>query len=125
MSSDDRLKGCRVLIVEDEYFLAYDLEQAFEAHGAIVVGPVAQFDEACDQVDRDDFDVAILDLNLHDEKTYPIADELMRQKIPLVFCTGYDAKAIPERFAHVRVWHKPFEPRGLIEHVAQLCQCGS
>ena len=26
---DQRLRGCRVLIIEDEYFLANDLEMAF------------------------------------------------------------------------------------------------
>ena len=88
MSSDDRLKGCRVLIVEDEYFLANDLEKALQAHGAVVVGPFGDFEETRDQVGRDGFDVAILDVNLHDAMAYPIADELMLRDIPFAFYTG-------------------------------------
>jgi hypothetical protein len=33
------LKRCRILIVEDEYFLADDLASVLRAHGADVVGP--------------------------------------------------------------------------------------
>ena len=114
----------RVLIVEDEYFLASDLEKALEEHGAIVLGPIGNLAEALPQAEHDGFDVAILDINLHDEPSYPIADELMRQGIPFFFCTGYDAKIIPERFAHVTLLQKPFVMLGLVEHIAQLCKRG-
>jgi DNA-binding response OmpR family regulator len=124
MSSDDRLKGCRVLIVEDEYFLANDLEKALVEHGAIVLGPIAYLAEALAQAEHDGFDVAILDINLHDEEAYPIADGLMRRGIPFAFYTGYDAKIIPERFANVMLLQKPFIVLGLVEHIAQMCQHG-
>ena len=64
---------------------------------------------------RDGFDVAILDINLHDEAAYPIADELMLRDIPFAFCTGYDKEMIPERFAHVRQWQKPYDPQNSFE----------
>ena len=119
------LKGCRVLIVEDEYFFANDLEKALEAYGAVVVGPFADFEETRDQVRRDGFDVAILDINLHDEMAYPIADELILRNVPFAFYSGYDKDVIPERFAHVRLWQKPDDPRELIQHIGELCQSGS
>jgi DNA-binding response OmpR family regulator len=125
MSSVKGLKGCRVLIVEDEYFLASDLEKALEEHGAIVLGPIGNLAEALPQAEHDGFDVAILDINLHDEAAYPIADELMRQGIPFAFYTGYGAKVIPERFANVMLLQKPFVMLGLVEHIALLCQRGS
>jgi DNA-binding response OmpR family regulator len=101
MSSRD---GCRVLIVEDEYFLAGDLEEALKSHGASIVGPFADFDAAYRQAERDHFDVAIIDVNLRDKAAYPIADELIRQRIPFVFYTGYGGEIIPERFAGVKRW---------------------
>jgi DNA-binding NtrC family response regulator len=125
MSSDNGLKGCRVLIVEDEYFLASDLENALKSHGAIVVGPIDDFGDALGQVERGHFDVAILDINLHDEKTYPIADILMRLRIPFVLYTGYAVGVIPERFADVMLWQKPLDTSELIRHIGQLCQRGS
>lgn len=35
-------------------------------------------------------DAAILDVNLHGEMAYPVADALMARNIPLVFMTGCD-----------------------------------
>ncbi|GEO18335.1 hypothetical protein [Microvirga aerophila] len=34
------LKGCRVLVVEDEYFIADYLAQRLTAAGAVLLGPV-------------------------------------------------------------------------------------
>ena len=47
----NQLKGCRVLVVEDEYFIASDLENAFREHGAAVIGPIAELSEAMKLVD--------------------------------------------------------------------------
>jgi DNA-binding response OmpR family regulator len=84
-----RLQGCRVLIVEDEYFLADDLARAFRAHGAEVIGPTAERSEAKSRLDYDGFDVAVIDIMLRDEAAYPIADELVSQGIPFGFATGF------------------------------------
>jgi len=62
------LNRCRVLVVEDEYLLAYDLEKALRDHGADVVGPIANLSEALSQVRRDGFDVAAIDINLHGQR---------------------------------------------------------
>jgi DNA-binding response OmpR family regulator len=118
----NRLSGCRVLIVEDEYFLANDLEEALKSHGASIVGPFGDFDAAYRRAARDHFDVAIIDINLRSETAYPIADELVRQRIPFVFYTGYASNVIPERFAGVKLWRKPFDPLELVEDIGRLCR---
>ena len=114
------LDGCRVLIVEDEYFLASDLEEALKSRGASIVGPFADFDAAYRRAARDHFDVAIIDVNLHDQTAYPIADELIRQHVPFIFCTGYGADVIPERFAGVQLFQKPFDAKELVDHIRLL-----
>ena len=58
------LDGCRVLVVEEEYFLADDLKNELEVRGAKVVGPIGNLGAARDQVCRDDFDVAVIDVKL-------------------------------------------------------------
>ena len=40
------LAGRRVLLVEDDYFIAIDLKSGFEAGGAEVLGPVPSVGEA-------------------------------------------------------------------------------
>ena len=117
---DHNLNGCRVFIVEDEYFLANDLEEALVARGARIVGPYSNFEAAYRRAARDHFDVAIIDINLRDKAAYPIADDLIQQRIPFVFCTGYGDRSIPERFAGVKVWQKPFDLSKVIEDIELL-----
>src|SRR5262245_8353950 len=114
---DNKLSGCRVLIVEDEHVLAMDLEDTLKTHGARIIGPYGNLDAAYRRAARDHFDVGIIDINLRDGAAYPVADELMRQCIPFCFCTGYDAGVVPERFAGKRVCQKPYATSELVEHI--------
>jgi response regulator RpfG family c-di-GMP phosphodiesterase len=107
--SDNKLSGCRVLIVEDEHLLAMDLEDTLKTQGARIIGPYGNLDAAYRRAERDHFDVGIIDINLRDEAAYPVADELMRQRIPFCFCTGYEASVVPDRFAGARVFQKPYD----------------
>jgi DNA-binding response OmpR family regulator len=116
------LTGCRVLVVEDEYFIANDLEKALRDNGAEVIGPISQLSDAMRLVDDGGFDVAVIDLNLHDELAYPVAEELERQQIPFVFATGYDARVLPSRYGHVPRWQKPFEPAMIVTGLKPLCE---
>lgn len=110
MTQTDDLTGRNLLVVEDEYFLADDLAAKFRARGASVVGPAASVDEALELLDGGAaVDGAVLDLNLQGEKAFPIADLLLARNVPFVFATGYDASAIPERFAGVKRCEKPVD----------------
>ena len=116
------LEGCRVLVVEDDYLIADELSHCLMDQGAEVIGPLGQFDDALRQVRHDGFDIAVLDINLHGEKAFPIADELQRQGVPFVWATAYGAREIPDRFAAVPLWEKPYDERALTEDVRRLCE---
>ena len=116
------LQGCRVLIAEDEYFLANDLAQAFKQCGAHIVGPCSEFEDAFLQAAKDHLDAAIIDINLHGKKAFPVADALALHGIPFVFCSGYDASVVPERFRDVKLWQKPFDVAALVNHIGALCR---
>jgi DNA-binding response OmpR family regulator len=98
------------------------LEDILKMHGARIIGPYGNLDAAYRRAERDHFDVGIIDINLRDEEAYPVADELMRQRIPFCFCTGYDARVVPERFAGARVFQKPYDPSEIVKHIRQLWQ---
>jgi CheY-like chemotaxis protein len=117
--------GCRVLIVEDEWFLANDLETILKSFGADVTTLAGDFDDARAQLAGGGFDVAIIDIKLRGCKAFGLADELQRQGIPFVFATGYSAELIPARFANVSRWEKPFDPHVLARYVLQLWHGGS
>lgn len=108
------LAGRRVLLVEDEFFLADDLARALAAQGAAVIGPAATTDDALDLIERDGrLDGAVLDLNPHGEMAFPVADALLARGVPFVFATGYDAASIPARYAGVTRCEKPVSPAAI------------
>lgn len=102
------LNRCCILVVEDEYLLADELALELEDAGATVMGPAASVARALALLDTHALpDGAILDVNLGGEQAFPVADVLMTHGIPLVFTTGYDAAAMPERFAGITRCEKP------------------
>lgn len=111
----------RVLIVEDEYYLAADLEAALRSESADIIGPICELSGAFHAVDMGGFDAAVIDINLHGEFAYDLADELKRRGIPFVFATGYSPEAIPSRFSDIIRFEKPFDPASIARHLVRLC----
>lgn len=115
------LSGRRVLVVEDEYFIADDIARALRQLGAEVVGPLASRDEALEVFASDlRIDFAVLDINLRGDAVYPLADALRGRRVPFVFATGYDSASIPEPYRGVPRWEKPFDPRALVDALSTL-----
>ncbi|TPK51648.1 MULTISPECIES: response regulator [unclassified Mesorhizobium] len=112
------LGGIRVLIVEDEYFLADDLRKALVTQGAIVLGPVATVEPAIELLNSGQCDFAILDINLRGEQTFEIARESLAKGVPIAFATGYDQTAIPAELGGIRRFEKPLEFGSIVEFVA-------
>jgi ActR/RegA family two-component response regulator len=108
-----RLKGLRVLIVEDQYLIADELRRAVTALGATPVGPCPTVDDAIVVLDSQPVHFALLDLNLRGEQVLPVADELIRRGVPFAFATGYEPWVIPEQYRkHPRI-EKPASPIAL------------
>lgn len=111
----------RILVVEDEYFVAADLAQALAAAGTAVIGPVSTEDEALALLDAGErIDGAVLDINLRGEMVYPLADALRERGVPFVFATGYGASILPIRFRGVPRWEKPFDYRALAQSIPDI-----
>ncbi len=103
------LSGRRILIVEDEFYLADDLAGALRRDGAEVIGPVATVADAERIVSEGALDCAILDINLRGEMSFPVADCLEGAGIPYLIATGYNSASLPERFQTVSRVEKPFD----------------
>ena len=114
------LAGTRVLLIEDEYFIADDVGRVLKSAGARVVGPVGTLQAAHKAVDEGMFDCAVLDLNLHDESAAPIADRLIAGQHDFAIATGYGSPAVPDRLRNVPRIEKPFDPSALVQMIAQL-----
>jgi CheY-like chemotaxis protein len=111
----------RVLVVEDEYFIADDLVRALERRGAEVVGPASTVQQALELLSSTaEISGAVLDVNLRGERVFPLADELMRRGVPFVFATGYDQGSLPEANRQVPCWEKPYNDEGLVQALPAL-----
>jgi CheY-like chemotaxis protein len=118
------LRGARILIVEDEYYLADDLAAALAGAGAEVLGPAATLEEAQSYVRDAQFDCAILDMNLRGDMAFPVADRLHEAGIPFLIATGYNSASLPERFAGVPRVEKPSDSGKIIEAIPRLLADG-
>lgn len=115
------LSRCRVLVVEDEYFVADDVVRAIESLGAEIVGPVPTREQAMALLtSADRIDAAVLDVNLQGESVFPVADALAQRGIPFIFATGYDQSALPVAYQSIQRWEKPFDPTKLAQALPGL-----
>ncbi len=113
------LDGLRILVLEDEFLIAMDVEQLCRDHGAgdvVIARDLAEI-EPQDAVAQ--FDAAIVDLMLGGASTLDFAARLRQQGVPFVFASGYsDADEIKASFPGIRLVAKPYSGDDLIEAVA-------
>ena len=117
------LAGKRILIVEDEYFIAADINRLLGRQGATVVGPVGNL-PAVLLLAEQPLDAAVLDVNLEDAMSYPIADRLRVREVPYMFLTGYDDWSLPPEHRGAERLAKPFQPQSVVAMVEKLVSSG-
>jgi CheY-like chemotaxis protein len=101
--------GNRLLLVEDEALTGMMMSDMLTELGFDVIGPFGRVADAMAAVGREEFQAAVLDVNLDGEMVYPVADAVLARGVPFVFVTGYSAEGIDRRFAQVPVLQKPIE----------------
>lgn len=106
--ANGRLQGCRVLVVEDEPFVAMDIEAMLGELGCHVVGPVGDRDSALCKAREAEIDLALLDVNLNGHAVDDIADTLHRRGVPFAFASGYGRDGLPQGFRQAPLLEKPF-----------------
>lgn len=100
-----------VLIVEDELFVALDIQDIVEAIGCDVDGPYQTVVEAMTAVERQQPDCAVLDVRLLDGEVFPAADRLRDDGVPLVFHSGHvDERDLKGRYPDALLCPKPAAP---------------
>ena len=115
------LQGRRVLVVEDEFFIAEELCEALLRCHAQVLGPAPDLASARRLLASETPDCAVLDINLKGQMVFDFAGELAARSVPFVFATGYEAPAIPLQFRSVARFEKPLAVSLLVEVLAREC----
>lgn len=107
-----------VLLVEDNMIIALDAEDLLRDAGAEAVSVCGSVREAKVALEKSDFQMALLDVNLGNETSEPVAMELRDRGTPFVFATGYgDSSALSSKFPNVPVLKKPYDESDLHEAI--------
>ena len=117
---NNRFSGRRVLLVEDEPIVAWLLKDMLVDLGCSVVGPAADVNQALAMIDAESIDVAVLDVNLRGQMSYPVADVLVARGVPFVFSTGYDKDRLLDGYRTFPALQKPFHRSDLGDTLAKL-----
>jgi CheY-like chemotaxis protein len=107
----------QILVVEDESMVAMMIEDMLEDLGHKVIVTSGRMPDASKLVSDASADLAILDVNLNGEETYPLADSLAARQIPFIFATGYGSSGIKDEWSGVPVLQKPFQSRELAQAI--------
>jgi DNA-binding NtrC family response regulator len=118
--SSDKFDDTRVLIVVDEPFIAWDLAEAVESAGGVVIGPAATVVQALALIQASVLEAAILDVNLPDGHIGPVLESL-RKHVAVVVHSGVGLpQEVRDRFPHVPVYFKPTPPEVLTRRLISL-----
>lgn len=111
-----------VLVVEDELFIAFELEAALMDGGFRVLGPVGTVRDAFDLLNSERPDAAVLDVNLGGENVAPVALQLKILGVPFVLATASDSAELARNaaFAGVANLGKPTDLKHLVAAIRTL-----
>jgi CheY-like chemotaxis protein len=120
------LKDLRILVMEDEFLIAMDVEQLCQDHGAEEVIILRTLKELGDQPVGDrGINVAVVDVMLAGESTVEFAKTLQDNNVPFVFATGYaENENLFEAFPGIRVVGKPYAGPTLITAIVEAVNQG-
>lgn len=115
-----------VLVIEDQFLIAIDTEQALRGAGAVDVRITSSVRDALQTLTSFVPDVAVLDFVLGDGTGADVAKVLTEQRIPFVFATGYgDNVPIPAPYRHVPTVRKPFSVEDLVAQLNQAVEAAA
>ena len=107
----------RILVVEDEPLIAMEIAVVLERAGFAVLGPAGSVAHALALLEPAGCDAAVLDVNLGDETSEPIAQRLSRSGIPFVTVSGYSKDQLPREFASAPLIGKPLNPSLVVDRI--------
>jgi DNA-binding response OmpR family regulator len=111
----------RVLIVEDQLFLALSVATVLEDAGYEPVGPVSQVMTAIGAALKESLDAALLDVDLEGQSAQAVAEILTRRGIPFAVVTSYDRARLPTAMRGRPYIRKPFTDGEIKAVVAGMC----
>ncbi len=106
------LQGERVLVLEDEPLIAFDIQETLAGEGAaVLLAPTIP--EALQCADQPALSAGVLDVRVGCVDAEPVCEALRRRRVPFVFFTGIPERSL-SRWPAVPVVHKPASAAAII-----------
>jgi len=83
-----------VLVLEDEFLVSLSITALLEDLGFSVPALTARVSDACALIERRSFALAVLDINLAGEMSWPVARMLKERGTPFFFLSGYSDSSV-------------------------------
>ncbi|PAX07865.1 response regulator [Sphingomonas lenta] len=121
MHGHSQLEQRRVLVVEDDWFIASYVTEALEQAGAAIIGPVASASDALERLEQEPPPhAATLNVRLLDGDSLPVAQRLAEMDVPFLFLSAQAAATLPPDMAARPRLEKPFAAWQVIEAVGGM-----
>jgi two-component sensor histidine kinase/CheY-like chemotaxis protein len=115
----DVSREIKILLLEDQMLIAMDVESMLGELGFMQVTTTSSAAEALKHIARAPVGVAILDVNLGDGTSVPVAEALREKGVPFIFATGYgEGEMIPDELRDAPLIRKPYNAEALRRAIA-------
>ncbi len=106
--------GKKVLLVEDNFLVGLSMKSMLSDLGCEVTGPIATVAQARALAQKQEFNAAVLDVNIIGGTSAEVAMALGEKGCPYIFVTGFASKGVlPEVLADVPRFRKPVDEQSL------------
>jgi DNA-binding response OmpR family regulator len=115
----ENVKNQSLLLVEDDELVAAITIQMLEDDGYQVVHANTIL-LALTLLEKGEFTVAVLDIQIADASVFPVARRLSALDVPYVFVSGAHGATIPSEFRDRPFFIKPYRPRQLLSELEKM-----
>ena len=107
-----------ILLVEDEALIRMLFAENLVGLGHTIAAEAGNLASGLTLAKERDYQLAILDVNLHGRPSFPIADVVRARGKALLFVTGYGSLGVAADYKGAAVLQKPFGPSELSEAIS-------
>ena len=115
-----KVSGRRIFVVEDSPVVADDSAEILHELGCTVIGPAGTMASALQLAEAEEFDAAIVDLNIRGGKSFAVLKILQARGIPFLVTSGYADWTMPEEWMERPRLPKPYTPDMLRTKLGEL-----
>jgi DNA-binding response OmpR family regulator len=113
------LRGCSILVVEDEPLIALDLHAALYAAGAGIIA-ATNAKEALRLISRNEISAAVIDIRLGNQDSLEVCQALFHHRVPFLFFTAHADADLLKAWPEVPVLLKPAPSWEIAARIGEL-----